>query len=113
MKKGLVQRLLPHLIAVGIFLVVAVIYCKPVLQGQVLKQEDITQWRAMSKSLFDYKAQHGHFPLWTNSMFGGMPAYQISVTYGANLMRYVDKVCTLGLPVPANYMFLYLAGFYV
>jgi hypothetical protein len=46
-------------------------------------------------------------------MFGGMPAWQISVEYKANLMRYIDKVVTLGLPYPANYVFLYFLGFFV
>ena len=55
MNKGLFQRLLPHIIAVGIFLIVAVIYCRPVLQGEVLQQEDVEQWQAMAKNSFDYK----------------------------------------------------------
>jgi hypothetical protein len=113
MKKGLVQRLLPHLIAVGIFLVVAVIYCKPVLQGQVLKQEDITQWRAMSKSLFDYKAQHGHFPLWTNSMFSGMPAYQIAMEVDNPVSPGIFyTLFSLGLPKPISFFFLACLCFY-
>lgn len=113
MKKGLVQRLLPHLIAVGVFLIVAVIYCKPVLQGEVLKQEDITQWRAMSKSLFDYKEKHGHFPLWTNSMFSGMPAYQIAMEADNPVSPgFFYYIFTLGLPKPISFFFLACICFY-
>ncbi len=79
MKKGIFNRVLPHLIAIVIFLIVAVIYCKPVLEGKVLQQHDVTQWKAMAKNSFDYKETHGNFPLWTNSMFSGMPAYQIAM----------------------------------
>ena len=79
MSKVWIQKLLPHFIAVVIFLVVAAIYCKPALQGEVLQQNDIIQWKGMAKNSFDYKEAHGHFPLWTNGMFSGMPAYQIAM----------------------------------
>ena len=46
-------------------------------------------------------------------MFGGMPAYQISVLYPSNLIQYVNKLLTFGIPNPANYMFLYFLGFYL
>ena len=72
-------KLLPHGVAVCVFLLVAVIYCKPVFQDKVLYQEDNLQWKAMAQSSFHYKQTHGHFPLWTNSMFCGMPAYQIAM----------------------------------
>ena len=79
MNKGLFRKLLPHIIVVAVFLIVATIYCRPVLQGKVLHQEDVVQWQAMAKNQFDYKAKHGHFPLWTNGMFSGMPGYQIAM----------------------------------
>ena len=71
---------MPHVIAVVIFAIVAIIYCKPAFEGKVLQQDDTTQWKAMAQSSFEFKEKHGHFPLWTNSMFGGMPAYQIALT---------------------------------
>src|SRR5690349_5509806 len=72
-------KLLPHGIAIGVFLLIAVIYCKPAFQNRVLFQEDSMQWKAMAQSSFKYKQTHGHFPLWSNSMFSGMPAYQIAM----------------------------------
>src|SRR5215213_4556976 len=101
MNKGLVQKLLPHLIAVVVFVIVAALYCKPTLQGMVLHQEDIVQWEAMAKNSFDFKAIHGHFPLWTNGMFGGMPAYQIAME-GTNAVSpgIFYYIFTLGLPKP-------------
>src|SRR5882757_2487391 len=73
------KKITPHLIAIGIFLIVALIYCKPALQGKVLQQSDIIHWKGMAQNSFKYKETHGHFPLWTNSMFSGMPAYQIAM----------------------------------
>lgn len=113
MNKGLIQKLLPHFIAIAVFLIIAVIYCRPVLQGQVLNQSDITQWKGMSKSLFDYKEQYGHFPLWTNSMFSGMPAYQIAMESRINVSPGIlFNVLTLGLPKPISFFFLACICFY-
>jgi len=113
MNKGLVQKLLPHLIAVVVFVVVAALYCKPTLQGMVLHQEDIVQWEAMAKNSFDFKAAHGHFPLWTNGMFSGMPAYQIAMepNVPASPLLFI-KLFTLGLPKPIAFFFLACICFY-
>ena len=113
MKKGWMSLLLPHLIAVIVFLVIAVVYCRPVLQGDVLNQSDIVQWKAMSKNSFDYKATHGHFPLWTNSMFSGMPAYQIAME-GKSIASpgIIQNILTLGMPKPISFFFLACLCFY-
>jgi len=113
MNKGLIQKFLPHLIAVVVFIIVAAIYCKPALQGEVLHQEDVVQWEAMAKNSFDYKATHGHFPLWTNGMFSGMPAYQIAMEpkVPANPLMFI-QLFTLGLPKPISFFFLACICFY-
>ncbi len=114
MNKTWLKRAWPHAVAILVFLLVAVFYCRPVLSGQVLKQEDIQQWKAMSKSLFDYKEQHGHFPLWTNSMFSGMPAYQIAMESGNKVSPGIFYyVLTLGLPKPISFFFLACVCFYI
>jgi hypothetical protein len=113
MNKGLFSKLLPHIIAVVIFIVVAVLYCKPVLQGMVLHQEDVVQWEAMAKNSFDYKGTHNHFPLWTNGMFSGMPAYQIAMEGDVPTSPFVFlKIFTLGLPKPIAFFFLACICFY-
>jgi hypothetical protein len=113
MNKGLIQKLLPHFIAVAIFVVVAAIYCKPVLQGQVLQQSDVVQWKAMAKNSFDYKDAHGHFPLWTNGMFSGMPAYQIAMEPKVVVTpNWFFGIFTLYLPKPISYFFLACICFY-
>jgi hypothetical protein len=113
MKKGILQRLLPHSIAIVIFLVVAAIYCKPVFDGKVLQQNDVTQWRAMAQNSFKYKETHGHFPLWTNGMFSGMPAYQIAMeSQNAISPGIFYSILTLGLPKPISLFFLACISFY-
>jgi hypothetical protein len=106
------KKFLPHLIALAAFVVIVMIYFAPLMSGKELRQSDINNWKGMSKEILDYKEKTGEQTFWTNSMFGGMPAYQISAEYSADLVQYIDKVLTLGLPIPANYLFLLMAGFY-
>lgn len=113
MKPDWFKKLLPHVIAIGLLLLLAVLYCKPVLDGKVLSQNDNIQWQAMAKQSLDYKAVHGHTPLWTNRMFGGMPAYQIALesTTPFNIASF-NALFTLGMPKPINFLFLAALGFY-
>lgn len=113
MKDINVKKFIPYLTAVAVFLIIIFTYFSPLLEGKKLKQSDITQWKGMSKEITDYRAKTGEEALWTNSMFGGMPAYQISVEYNANLVRFIDKIFTLGLPHPAGLVFLYFMGFFI
>ena len=79
---SLVQRLLPHIAAVALFAAVNFMYFSPMLlDSKEIYQSDIVQFKGMSKELIDFRAKTGHEGLWTNSMFGGMPAFQISVLY--------------------------------
>ncbi len=113
MNKGLVQKLLPHFIAVAIFLIIALIYCKPALEGKVLQQSDIVQWKAMAQNSFEFKDQHGHFPLWTNGMFSGMPAYQIAMEPDVPVNpMWFHGLATLWLPKPIAFFFLACVCFY-
>lgn len=106
------KTLLHHLVAIAIFIAISLVYCSPLFQGKQVKQDDITRFNGMSKEIVDFRDKTGKEPLWTNSMFGGMPAYQISVLYPSNLIQYVHRVVRLGLPHPAGMLFLYLVGFY-
>ncbi len=113
MDKSLLKKLTPYLVAIVVFLAITLVYFSPVLEGKKLKQHDIAMWKGMSKEIADFRESTGEEALWTNSMFGGMPAWQISVHYNGNLMKYIDKTVTLGLPFPANYVFLYFLGFFI
>ncbi len=113
MKKIEFKTLLPYVAAIAIFLVVTLVYFSPLLEGKKIFQSDIVNFKGMSKEIVDFRAKTGQEPLWTNSMFGGMPAYQISAKYTSNLIGYLDNVLTLGLPHPANIVFLYFLGFFI
>jgi hypothetical protein len=107
------KKLMPHGIAIGLFLLLTVIYFLPLFEGKGLEQHDIAQWTGMSKELTDFREKYHTEPLWTNAMFSGMPAYQISTLYPANLIQYVNDLLFFFLPSPASYIFLAMLSFYV
>ncbi len=113
MFKSLFKSALPHLIAVAIFAIVAIVYCKPALEGKVLQQSDITQWKGMAQDAMNYNEQYGTTPLWTNNMFGGMPAYQITGIPGTSFsVGILDHLFTLNLAEPIGLFFLASICFY-
>jgi hypothetical protein len=113
MKKFDFKKLVPHIIAVVIFLVVAVVYCKPALEGKVVLQHDIQGWRGMSQQSVEFNEKYGYYPLWTNSLFSGMPAYQIFLDARTHvLVGYLGSAITLGLPKPISFLFLACICFY-
>ncbi|MEQ1554760.1 MAG: YfhO family protein [Ferruginibacter sp.] len=114
MKNAIFQKSIPHLIAVGIFLLVSVVFCLPVFQGMAINQSDMSQvagWVQQSKLFY---AQYGKYPLWTNSMFGGMPAYQILIggTHSITL-AWFHKLFTFFLPQEPGLFFLACISFYI
>jgi len=112
MNKGTFQKLLPHLIAVVVFLLVAVLYCRPALEGKVISQHDVTQWEGAMQNSVEYKETHGEFPLWTNGMFSGMPAFQIGYPSNSYVPWIVHNILTLSLPKPIQFFFLACICFY-
>ena len=103
----------PHLAAVLFFLILSTTYLSPVLNDLSLKQDDINNYVGVSKEIRDHREEYNEEPLWTNSMFGGMPATQVSVRHDGNLLIYAQKIMSLGLPHPISVLFLYFLGFYI
>ena len=106
------QKLLPHITAIVIFLIVAAVYCKPALEGKVMQQGDLAQWKGMSKDQQNYYDKNGQYPLWTNGMFSGMPGYLIAWKSNNSFPAYFVKIITLDLPEPLNFFFLACICFY-
>lgn len=102
-----------HLAIIAIFVVITFAYFSPVLQGKAPSQGDVLQAKAMQKEIMDVKAQTGKGPLWTNQMFGGMPAYQIWVQYPLNITTYAIDVIKGAFPDPVGTVLVYLLGAYL
>jgi hypothetical protein len=112
MKNELLKKVLPHVVAILIFLLTAILFCKPALEGNVLGQDDIIGWKGMAQNGFDYKEKTGHFPLWNPNVFSGMPNYLI-VMNGKSVLPDMTKIFSLGLPQPINFFFIAAICFYV
>ncbi len=112
-KKEKAKKLTPYLVAIVIFVTLTIAYVNPVLEGKGLLQDDNVKWRGMVQEIENFRDKHGEEPLWTNSMFGGMPAYQISVIWSSNISNFFHDIMTLWLPRPADMIFLYFAGFFI
>src|SRR4051812_42387811 len=106
------KKVLPHVFAIGIFLIVSVIYCKPALEGKVLQQTDVVHWRGMAQNSFEYKEAHGHFPLWNTHLFSGMPNYHVAMENKSFLIDF-NKIISLGLPKPISFFFVACVAFYI
>lgn len=101
-----------HLIVIAIFFVLVFFYFSPVWMGKSLAQHDVVQAMGSQKELFDYRAKDGHAPQWTNSMFGGMPTFQIWAEHANNVGTYINRAITAAFPSPADVVLIFLLGSY-
>lgn len=111
------KKIAPYLVAFVVFLGFAVAYCSPMLDGKVLQAGDVNNWKGAANEALEYKQQTGEHTAWTNSMFGGMPAYQIvggGLPSGTVRSKLSDML-HLGLTDqnPIGLLFAYFCGFFL
>jgi hypothetical protein len=102
-----------HLGIIVLLAVIAFIYCKPVLENKKLIQHDVIQATGAAQEVENYYKKTGSYPLWTNSMFGGMPAYTIKGKFPNSWTSKIASTVSYLLPDPVNYIFLLLGCFYI
>lgn len=107
------KKALPHLAAVGIFVLISCAFFYPQLEGRRILQTDIASYQGMAHELIEHKKETGKVALWTNSMFSGMPAYQIFTGYGLNALRHVESLTQLFINRPIGYFIGAMVGFYI
>ena len=108
------KKALPYLLTIIAFIVISFTYFSPLLTGHDLSQMDNNHAKGMAKEVIDFKEQTGEDSQWTNSMFGGMPTYQIANTESYNIYLFVQRVLRLGLPFSTvAVLFVLLFGFYL
>ncbi len=85
--EGKISKFLPYIVAVVLYVVVAVWAFAPQLEGRRLRQHDVVQFDGMSRDIRECREQSGEDPQWTGAMFGGMPAYLINIRYPSQLLK--------------------------
>lgn len=102
-------------VSVAILAVISLAFFYPDnFDGASLRQADMQQGAANGEEARAWEEATGEKALWTNSLFGGMPTFQISPSYPSNsLFNWLDTVYGLGLPAPSNLLFMMMFGFLI
>ena len=109
------KRLIPDVIAIVFFAVISFVYfCPAVTQGRILSQHDSVAGIGAGQEHSEYHQRTGKITRWTNSVFGGMPTYQLAPSYeSTNLLHQIADLYHLYLPTYVWYVFVMLLGFYI
>lgn len=112
MKKINFTNIYPYLIAIGVFIILGYAYFPQILEGKVINQHDISSWLGSVQEISEFRKTTGQEPLWTGSMFSGMPTNMISIHYPGNyteiLHHYIYSWGT-----PAGWSIVSMIGFYL
>ena len=112
MKMPKLKSFYPYLVAFILFIVIAYAYFPALFEGKIVMQSDISSWRGAANEIIQFREQTGEEPLWTNSMFSGMPTTMISTEYKGNYLKNVYDGLFVG-PRPASYLILGFVSFYL
>ncbi|HYG04750.1 MAG TPA: hypothetical protein VD927_20020, partial [Chryseosolibacter sp.] len=113
-KLNFTADVMPHLLAVAIFLIVTVFFFKPFFfDNKVLQQHDIQMFQGSAKAIQDFREKFDSEPLWTNAMFGGMPAYLISVQWSTEPVSFLKRILSLWIAHPVANIFLAFVSYYI
>lgn len=109
------KKILPDFLAILVFAVLSFAYFFPAdIENRILFQHDIAAGAGAGQEAAQYHEQTGERTRWTNSIFGGMPTYQISPSYdSAQPLQWVQKVYQLFLPNYVCLTFILMLGFYI
>lgn len=111
----MLRKILPDVIAIVAFVIISFVYFSPaVFQGRVLAGDDHVGMIGANQDVVDYRDATGISSRWTNSIFSGMPNYQMAPSYDSQLpLKFMGKVYHLFLPTYVWYLFVLLLGFYI
>lgn len=112
---NLFKRILPDIVVIILFAVISFAYFFPaVTEGRILSQHDSVAGIGAGEEAKEYLERTGERTRWTNSIFGGMPTYQMAPSYDStDTLKGVEKLYHLYLPNYVWYVFVMLLGFYI
>lgn len=111
----MIKKILPDLIAVLAFVLISFAYFFPAdMEGRILFQHDTAAGAGAGQEAKEHYEQTGERTRWTNSLFGGMPTYQIAPSYDSTVpLQWTQKIYQLFLPTYVNLTFILMLGFYI
>jgi len=113
MNSSLLKKALPHIIAIVVFWIVSIAFNKTALEGKTLRQSDVQGFTGMAQQSIEFREKYGHYPLWTESMFGGMPGYNIAFEGTSPInIGYLNHLFYVG-PQPVYFFFIACVCFYI
>ena len=109
------KKLLPDLLVIFMFAVLSFAYFFPAdIENRILFQHDTAAGAGAGQEATQYREETGEYTRWTNSLFGGMPTYQIAPSYESTQpLTWVQKVYQLFLPTYVNLTFILMLGFFI
>ena len=109
------KKFLPDVVVILVFAIISFAYfLVPVTQGKILFQHDASAGVGSAQEFTEYQNRTGETTRWTNSIFGGMPTYQMSPSYqSTDGLSQVMNAYHLWLPDNVWFLFAYLLGFYI
>ena len=109
------KRIIPDMVAILVFAVISFAYfCPAVTEDRILSQHDSVAGIGAGQESKEYMEQTGERTRWTNSIFGGMPTYQMSPSYDStDMLKGIENLYHLYLPTYVWYVFVMLLGFYI
>ena len=111
------KKILPYAVGIVVFIAVAMVYCSPLLEGKVLVQGDVNNWKGAAQEAQEYYEAHGSRSWWTTSMFSGMPTYQITGSLPSGDIRSsLECIARAGFSgdwVAIGIIFAYFFGFFL
>ncbi len=114
MKITFSKKVIHHFVAVAVFYLLTIFFFHPVFfENRSIKQQDILEWQGSSQEIKEFRESTGEEPLWTNSMFGGMPAYMIDVDWSNDIIEFLQSAYSLWLPHPVRLVFASMVSYYI
>ena len=109
------KKFLPDVVVIIVFAIISFAYFfVPITQGKILYQHDASAGVGAAQEMTEYQNRTGETTRWTNSIFGGMPTYQMSPSYqSTDGLSQVMNAYHLWLPDNVWFLFAYLLGFYI
>lgn len=109
------SQFIGFIMSIIIIAVISMMFFHPdAMEGRQLQQHDVKQGIALGQEAKVFHEETGQRTWWTNSLFSGMPMFQISPTYESNsLFSWITSLYGLGLPSPSNLIFMMMFGFLI